>query len=131
MIEDDVIQNRSMSDPTFSDIDLKKWFWSELPLNMNSSLENTESGNERMDIRLLLDLEVNTVDDLRDHYKFSRSETRNTFGPIAFLYVILKVLKLVDASNLVKPGQTWLVSLSKITAFATVLIFLSTTESTV
>ena len=61
---------------------------------MNSSLENTESGNERMDIRLLLDLEVNTVDGLRDHYKFSGSETRNTFGPMAFLYVILKVLNL-------------------------------------
>ena len=84
---------------------------------MNSSLENTVSRNERMDVRLLLDPEVNTVDGLRDHYKFSGSETRNTFGPMAFLYVILKVLKLVDASNLVKPGQTWLVSLSKITAF--------------
>ena len=59
---------------------------------MNSSLENTVSRNQRMDVRLLLDPEVNTVDGLRDHYKFSRSETQNTFGPMAFLYVILKVL---------------------------------------
>ena len=61
---------------------------------MNSSLENTASRNKRMDVRLLLDLEVNTIDGLRYHYEFSRSETRNTFGPIAFLYVILKVLNL-------------------------------------
>ena len=39
-IEDDAIQiqSRSMSDPTLSDIDLKKiWLWSELPSNCSKS----------------------------------------------------------------------------------------------
>ena len=84
---------------------------------MNSSLENTASRKERMYVRLLLDLEVNTVDGLRDHYKFSGSENSKYFWANGIFIRNSKSSKLVDASNLVKPGQTWLVSLSKITAF--------------
>ena len=47
-----------------------KWFWSELPLNMNSSLENTASRNEWMDVRLLIDLEVIIVDGLETIINF-------------------------------------------------------------
>ena len=71
---------------------------------MNSSLENTASRNKRMDVRLLLDLEVNTVDGLRDHYKFSGSENSKYFWANG---IFIRNSKSSKTCRCIKLGQTW------------------------